>query len=106
MIDHTGDCTYIIGNPPYREAEEHIRAAIEWMRPWDGLFFLLRLNFLGARTRIPFWEKHPAVWVAPIVPRPSFTEGGTDGTEYAVFAWYGVGPQEPTKLLPPIRWEP
>jgi hypothetical protein len=106
MVGYSADRTYIIGNPPYREAEEHIRAAIEWMRPRERLFFLLRLNFLGSLSRIPFWKEHPAAWVAPIVPRPSFTGGGTDGTEYAVFAWYGGGSHEPTELLPPIRWEP
>lgn len=104
--------TIVIGNPPFREAEAHIRAALEAMSANDVLALLLRINFLGSKVRLDFWEKYPAAWMAPIVPRPSFTRGGTDGTEYAVFCWHAwealddLRPPPLTRIDRPIRWEP
>lgn len=102
--DEAVDTRLVIGNPPYRTAEEHVLAALDWMRPGDELAFLLRINFLGSSRRLSFWREAPLAWMAPVVPRPSFTaDGGTDGTEYAVFVWrkshHGVA-----RLAQPITW--
>jgi hypothetical protein len=94
----------IVGNPPYLHAEQHVRLALAQMHPGDQLAFLLRLNLLGSRGRVEFWRETPLAWVAPVIPRPSFTpDGGTDATEYALFVWrqgYRGAPQ----LRRPIIW--
>jgi hypothetical protein len=93
----------VLGNPPYRDAEEHIRHALRLMRPGDALAFLLRLNLLGSRGRLPLWNETPLLEVAPVVPRPSFTGGGSDATEYALFVWE-KGYEGPTRLSKPLVW--
>jgi hypothetical protein len=98
-----GERALIIGNPPYREAEEHIRAALDWMHPGDELAFLLRLNLLGSRGRVALWGSTPLAEVIPVVPRPSFTGGGSDATEYAVFRWV-KGHTGPARLSLPLVW--
>lgn len=95
--------TLIVGNPPFREAEEHIRHATRLMRDGDTLAFLLRLNLLGSRSRLALWAETPLAEVAPIVPRPSFTGGGSDATEYALFRWV-KGHVGPTRLGQHIVW--
>jgi hypothetical protein len=94
----------VVGNPPFREAERHIIAALDLLREGDHLAFLLRLNFLGSLDRVRFWRRNPAMWVKTIAPRPSFTGGGTDGTEYAVFCWR-KGYRGRTQLLAPLVWK-
>lgn len=95
--------TLILGNPPFREAEEHIRHALDLMRPGDSLAFLLRLNLLGSRGRVALWESTPLAEVVPLVPRPSFTGGGSDATEYGLFVWT-KGHTGPTRLSLPLVW--
>jgi hypothetical protein len=93
----------IVGNPPFREAEAHIRSALTWMREGDTLAFLLRLNLLGSRSRVALWNETPLAEVVPVVPRPSFTGGSTDATEYAVFVWR-KGYEGPARLSRPLSW--
>ncbi len=97
--------TLILGNPPYRAAESHIRAALSWMARGDVLAFLLRLNFLGSLGRVPLWRETPLAAVVPVVPRPSFTGGGSDATEYAVFVWE-AGYAGRCSLAKPLVWRP
>lgn len=57
-----------IGNPPYKLALQFIWQSMQFARI---VVFLLRLDFLGSRKRVPFWREHPAdVYVLP--DRPSF----------------------------------
>lgn len=95
----------VLGNPPYRKAQAHIEAALDWLRPGDHLAFLLRVNFLGSKKRVAFWERPGLLWMATITPRPSFTRGGTDGTEYGVFVWRQGFRGEP-RIAPTLTWEP
>jgi predicted RNA methylase len=97
------DRTLVIGNPPYSLAAEHITAALDALRPGDAVAMLLRTNLLGSHARVPFWRKHPATFVAPVIPRPSFTGGGADSTEYALFAWF-VGSHTTPVLMEPVIW--
>ena len=82
----------VYGNPPYREAEEHIRHALHVVRP-DGPYpagyvaFLLRLAMLESERRRPLWRDHPPIAVHVLARRPSFTGGGTDSAAYAWFVW-------------------
>lgn len=84
---------WIVGNPPYGEAEAHIRHAL---RLTPHVAFLLRLGILESTTRMPLWKDHPPrkVWV--LTERPSFTDGGTDSAAYGFFWWSSEWTAEPT----------
>ena len=70
---------WIVGNPPFDTAQEHIESAINIAR--DGVAFLLRLAFLEGQDRQEtFWRKHPCAEVHSFVRRPSFLERYEDGT--------------------------
>jgi hypothetical protein len=95
----------VIGNPPYNDAESHVRAAMLAAGPNGSIAMLLRLNWLEGRGRAAFHREHPAdVYV--LERRPSFTGRGTDATAYAWFVWgpgrggrwfpLACGPAEPT----------
>jgi hypothetical protein len=75
---------WTIGNPPYRDAEAHIRRALDVSR---DVAFLLRLAMLESAGRVPLWRDFPArkVWV--LAERPSFTGGKTDSAAYGWFWW-------------------
>lgn len=75
---------WIIGNPPYNEAEAHVRKALQ-LSP--NVAFLLRVGFLGTAKRKAFHLAHPVSKVYLLGERPSFTGGGTDGSEYALCVW-------------------
>lgn len=76
---------YVIGNPPYSQAEEHVRHALETATV--GVAMLLRLAFLESGKRVAFWAEHPAETVIVLQQRPSFTGGGTDSAAYGWFMW-------------------
>lgn len=89
----------ILGNPPYNlpgdgrgdaptTAERHVTLALDRLPPGGHVAFLLRLSFLsgGGRTE-RLHSRHPLRALWPVTPRPSFTGGGTDGSEYGVFVW-------------------
>ncbi len=100
----------VLGNPPFRQAQAHVEAALEWLRDGDRLAFLLRINFLGAKERVSFWRRPGLEWMAPIAPRPSFGlnkhgKPGSDGTEYAVFCWR-KGFRGSPRIARPITWQP
>lgn len=79
----------IIGNPPYSEAEKHVRHALAFRARFGVVAFLLRLGFLESEERAPFWQEHPASKVYVLSQRPSFTGNGkTDrGQAYGFFVW-------------------
>ena len=94
----------IIGNPPFNRAEAII-ANLLHVTAGTPLAFLLRVGFLAGPRCKPgrLFERHPVGYIAPIYPRPSFTDDGrTDASEYALFVFgavceIGVGS--------PIIWE-
>lgn len=104
MQTEDGKPRLIVGNPPYRQAQFHIEAALRLLRDGDRLAYLLRLNFLGSSARVAFWRQGELELVQPIAPRPSFTNGGTDGTEYAVFVWR-KGYRGAARLGRPLVWQ-
>lgn len=85
---------WIVGNPPYRDAEAHIRRALAVTG--RHVAFLLRLAILESAQRAPLWAAHPPrrVWV--LAERPSFTGGGTDSAAYAWIWWDRQHVGEPT----------
>lgn len=94
---------WVIGNPPYRDAEEHVLHALKIARV--GVGFLLRLNFLAGQGRyFRLWSGGPVPLhsVHVLAARPSFAQGGTDATDYAFFVWTRDIPYVPR--VPVIRW--
>lgn len=74
----------VVGNPPYKHAEEHVRHALT-CAPVVG--FLLRLAFLEGQARSALWADHPCSKVVVLSRRPSFTGTGTDACAYGFFVW-------------------
>ena len=95
------DYDWVVGNPPYRHAEEHIRKALLHA---PRVAFLLRLGFLESRKRYPFWRDHPAHRVYVLAERPSFTGGGTDSAAYGWFVWDAEKSRHTS--LEVISWRP
>lgn len=85
---------WVVGNPPYGNAEAHVRKAID---QGANIAFLLRLGFLESAKRLPFWNRWKARHVWVLAERPSFTGGGTDATAYGFF-WWDVSHYGPTQL--------
>lgn len=80
---------WVIGNPPYRLAEEFVRTSLDLLRPGGMLCFLLRLAFLESSKRgNGLWKEFPPSSVHVLMERPSFTENGkTDETAYGIYIW-------------------
>lgn len=76
-----------VGNPPFLEAADHVRHALELAE--GGLVaFLLRLAFRTSRRRRPLFRDFPVPVVRALDARPSFTaDGHTDQADYAVYVW-------------------
>jgi hypothetical protein len=124
----------ILGNPPYSEAEEHVRHALTLLAPGGTLALLLRINFCGGVERGKgLWTDHPPAAIYVLDRRPSFTSKkkhkrdtktgellynkngspkmttvSNDSTEYAVFIWRNApAPQLlPWTLLKWMTWKP
>ena len=94
---------FVIANPPYSEALEFIKLALEIIKPLNGCAaFLLRLNFLEGQARADFHRRYPAhVLVLP--RRPSFTGTRTDATGYAWLLWGSN--KGAVKPIVPNRWD-
>lgn len=89
-----------LGNPPYIRAEAHVALCRAQART---VAFLLRMSFLGSRRRAStLWSKPGLMYLMPLAQRPSFTGGGTDTSEYAVFIWERGFDGRPTVL--PHLW--
>jgi hypothetical protein len=92
---------WIVGNPPYDNAEAHVRKALAVTH--RHVVYLLRLAFAESQGRIDFWNQHPARQVRVLARRPSFTQKGTDSAAYAVF-WWDRQHQGPTHFVPCWDW--
>lgn len=75
----------VIANPPYALADAFAARAVEAA---PHALFLLRLNWISARSRVEWLRTHrPDVWILP--ERPSFDgSGNTDATAYAWLHWH------------------
>ena len=94
----------IIGNPPYSEAESHVRHALDIVARDGRVAFLLRLAFCESAGRIAFWRAHPAESIHVLAERPSFTGGGTDNAAYGFFVWRKTPSGQPAKCFPGFSW--
>ncbi|MGR5328536.1 DNA methyltransferase [Photobacterium damselae] len=88
----------IITNPPFSISEEFIQKMFSELKDDGTLIFLQRVNFLGSRKRIPFWNKIGFPDKSPIIiPRPRFVNGSTDSCEYS---WFIYDKGERTNQIP------
>lgn len=84
------DFDLVVGNPPYKHAEDHVRLARAMCDSGGHVAFLLRMSFLSSQGRVQrLWDAQPGLrWLIPLAQRPTFVAGGgTDNSEYAVFVW-------------------
>lgn len=82
------DADVIITNPPFSLFMEFIIAsAARDLRMNGTMCYLLRLSALGSKERADFWRLFPATHIITLTPRPTFTDGGTDNSEYAWICW-------------------
>ena len=113
LTDHLTDNNfdYVIGNPPYKLAEQFVRKAHSDLLNGGYLLFLLRLGFLAGQDRSAhlFQEMPPTdVWICG--KRPSFylpdhpKHKKTDAQDYALYLWK-KGVKETTKLHFDFRWD-
>jgi len=104
----TNAADLVLGNPPFSQAEKHIRALFGAMKPGAHLAFLLRTGFYESLQRLPFWRDFPEKTFSPIVPRPSFKQNkhgrsGTDSQSYGLFVWQ-VGGDGAPRRTPHLVW--
>ncbi len=92
---------WIVGNPPYFNALDHVEHALNCTD--RHVCFLLRLGFLESKRRAEFWKRNPCRKVFVLSERPSFTNGGTDSSAYGFF-WWDVLHNGPTELEI-IQWK-
>jgi len=83
-----GNYDLIIGNPPYKQAEEFIRHSLDMLSDGGYLIFLLRLSMLESMKRgRGLWKDTPIkeVWVS--MRRIPFYGKGSDDTAYGIYVW-------------------
>ena len=82
------DYGIVITNPPFNIALDIIRKAISVTQEHGYIIMLLRLNFLGSKTRKPFFDEFMPEYIYVHNRRMSFTDDRvTDSIEYAHFVW-------------------
>jgi hypothetical protein len=84
ITDNKEKFDLIITNPPFSLAKEFINKSLNEA---NSIWYLLRLNFLGSQTRKDWWKDKMPTHLLVLSKRPSFTNKGTDATEYAWFGW-------------------
>lgn len=80
----------IITNPPFSLSCEFLEKCKSLLAPGGTLIFLQRVNWLGSKKRVKFWERVTFPDKTPIlVPRPKFNKAkkGTDSCEYCWYIW-------------------
>lgn len=80
----------IITNPPFSLSCEFLDKCKNLLAPGGTLIFLQRVNWLGSKKRVRFWERMTFPEKTPIlVPRPKFDKSkkGTDSCEYCWYIW-------------------
>lgn len=78
----------IITNPPYRNASEFVRHAIECLQPGGKLAIWLRILFLESIERKKLFAEHPPVRVWISSRRIPCGKEGVFGASAQGFAWY------------------
>jgi len=78
----------IITNPPFKDALNIIKKALDDVKDGGWVIMLLRLNFFGSKQRKTFWDEFMPKYAFVHHKRIGFTEnGGTDSIEYIHCCW-------------------
>ena len=90
FLTATIPCDWIITNPPFSQAAEFIRHAMELGKPCA---FLLKSQFWHARSRLQLFRDNPPSYVLPLTWRPDFLYGAKSGSPTMEILWtvWGVG---------------
>lgn len=103
---------FIIGNPPFKLAEEFIWQAHNQLEYGGKLMFLLRLSFLESVTRgRGLWHDWPPKEIHVLSQRVSWTKNGkTDDTAYAIYTWHRFKQNSDARRVHPrlgwLDWRP
>lgn len=90
----------IIGNPPFKQAEEFVRIALHRLTPRGRLVFLLPLDFLGSQKRAKgLFKEHPPSKVIISSRRIQFA-GKSPPNNHALYVWDNSKDYE----CPIIQW--
>lgn len=104
--DAIAACDLIVSNPPFKLADDLVRAFWPHMKVGASLAFLLSVTFLAGQDR---WDPEAGLYalaplshLGPIVPRPQFP-GFRSGPKFeaALFVWTKGEPG----MWSPIRWK-
>lgn len=91
LFDAPHQFDLVMGNPPYKYAEEFLRLCLQMLADGGSMVFLLRLAFLEGQDRgLELWSRpqFKPVQILVCSERPSFTvDGHTDATAYGLFYW-------------------
>ena len=95
----------VITNPPFSLFESFLLKTMAELKPDGTVCYLLRNNTMGSKKRRVFWSiiGEPTHQIT-IVPRPSFTSGGTDSAEYSWYCW-DFGNRIPANKIDWIYWK-
>lgn len=77
-------CDWIITNPPFSQAEEFIRHALEIGKPCA---FLVKSQFWHAKRRLQLYRDHPPTYILPLTWRPDFLWGAKAGSPTMECVW-------------------
>ena len=78
----------VISNPPFNQAMEFIKKALDDVEDGGYVAMLLRLNFLETKARKDFFDNYMPTWIFVHHKRMSFTDaGGTDSVAYCHMVW-------------------
>ena len=94
----------IIGNPPFRLAEEFIHKSLSLLSDTGILVYVLRLNFLSSISRYhTLWTINPPTYVEVLSRRPSwyFEDSGSKLTypdDFAIYYWNKENKTKKTNL--------
>lgn len=79
---------FVISNPPFNQAMEFIKKALDDVEDGGYVAMLLRLNFLETKARKEFFDNYMPTWIFVHHKRMSFTDaGGTDSVAYCHMVW-------------------
>lgn len=102
----------IMGNPPYKYADEVVRRSLKWVKPNGAIVLLLRLAYLaGQRRQKWLYSVSPPTDVVILSRRPGFYVGEkrTNATDFALFCWVlgGHRPANPRVhfMMHENKWE-